>query len=445
MADPALATSSWGLRFCDPRVEDEYQDWYLDTTRFYSRLGLIASVGIWTAVLVGLSLAIPDSFGRGGPYALAAVAVVLLALATTARRSLRAWVPVATAFANAFAGLAAIGFARAIVPDEDLPLAGMAMITLVFFGFVVFRLHPAVAAGAAATYVITFEVVLTVLVRDDEISTTWYWVTTVLVMTAYAAGLFICLLVERQMREQCRNEVTIRRQAEVIDDERQRADALLLNILPEPVADRLKRSQDVIAERFDDVTVLFADLVDFTPLAASVDAAEVVQMLNAVFSRFDELVREHGVEKIKTIGDAYMAVGGIPRPRTDHAQVVADLALDMRDAISTIELGGRRVELRIGLASGPAIAGVIGNHKFAYDLWGDTVNTAARMESHGIPGEIQVSESTHDLLLRTHLMTARGVIEIKGKGPTPTWLLIGRSDIPPRSGEGTVDTTAGYS
>ncbi len=377
-------------------------------------------------VFVGCSFAIEGAFVNGLPFVVAAIAVVVGALAFTFVPSLWGWVPSATAFANAFAGLAAIGFAWVILEPDQMSLAGMGMLTLVFFGFVVFRLHPLTGGLAVATYVIAYEILITALALDGEIDATAYWVTTILLASAYVAGLFMSSLIERQMRVQYDDERTIEHQREIIEEQRRQADDLLLNILPEKIVERLKRFPGVIAERFDDVTVLFADIVSFTPFAARVSADEVVAMLNDVFSRFDELARRHGVEKIKTVGDAYVAAGGLPEPCPDHAQAVADLALDMRESVEAVGSDDHRFELRIGIASGPVVAGVIGHHKFAYDLWGDTVNTAARMESHGIPGEIQISPSTHDHLRSSHRMTQRGTVEVKGKGPVPTWLLTGR-------------------
>lgn len=422
----APGTSRWGLRFVDAAMERRYKGWYLDATRFFSRLGLLASVGLWALVFVGCSFAIAGAFVSGAPFVLAAVSVVVAAWGVTFVPSLRDRVPLATALANAFAGLAAIGFAWAILESGQLPLAGMGMIMLVFFGFVVFRLHPLVAAVAVASYAIAYELMIIAVARNGEIGATAYWVTTILLVSSYVAGLFMCSLIERQMRVQYHNERTIEHQRAIIEEQRRQADDLLLNILPEKIAERLKRSPEVIAERFEDVTVLFADIVAFTPLAAGVDPDEVVEMLNEVFSCFDELARRHGVEKIKTVGDAYVAAGGLPELRPDHAQAVADLALDMRAAGKTLGSVERCIELRVGIASGPVVAGVIGHHKFAYDLWGDTVNTAARMESHGIPGEIQISPSTHHHLRSSHVMTERGTVEVKGKGPIQTWLLTGR-------------------
>ena len=182
-----------------------------------------------------------------------------------------------------------------------------------------------------------------------------------------------------------------------IDGERVRAraasDALLLNILPRSIADRLKRGERVIADHYEAVTVLFADIVDFTPLAAAEPPARVVALLNEVFSRFDTLAEQHGLEKIKTIGDAYMLVAGAPTARPDHAAVVLEMALAMSAAAASTEASpGVPLRLRIGIASGPAVAGVIGHRKFSYDLWGDAVNLASRMESTGVPGMIQIAE-----------------------------------------------------
>jgi class 3 adenylate cyclase len=213
-----------------------------------------------------------------------------------------------------------------------------------------------------------------------------------------------------------------------LDHEHARSERLLRNVLPDRIAERLKDGPVAVADRFEGVTVLFADIVGFTPLSATLPPERVVELLNTLFTRFDELAAQHRVEKIKTIGDAYMVVAGLPEPRADHAEAAAEMALDLRAAIA--ELGdktGHALQIRIGLCSGPAVAGVIGIQKFAYDLWGDTVNTAARMESHGTPGEIQVTESTWQLLRDRYRFEDHGVIEVKGKGPMRTWFLRGQS------------------
>jgi class 3 adenylate cyclase len=209
--------------------------------------------------------------------------------------------------------------------------------------------------------------------------------------------------------------------------ERAKSERLLLNVLPASVASRLKESDEVIADGFDAATVLFADIVGFTPLAQVLPPAEAVVLLDRVFAGWDELARRRGVEKIKTIGDAYMVAGGLPAPREDHAEAIADLALEMgAEAERCAGASGVPLEVRIGIDSGPVVAGVIGRAKFTYDLWGDTVNTASRMESHGLPGAIQVTERTYERLRGRYELRRRGTIEVKGKGPMTTYLLVGR-------------------
>jgi class 3 adenylate cyclase len=205
------------------------------------------------------------------------------------------------------------------------------------------------------------------------------------------------------------------------------SEALLLNVLPRSIAERLKRDVGTIAESHADVTVLFADVVDFTPFTQRTAPERVVGVLDEIFSAFDRLAEQHGLEKIKTIGDAYMVASGLPEPRDDHAAAAADMALDMQSEVtrlcSTLELD---LTIRIGMDSGPVIAGVIGRRKFIYDLWGDTVNTASRMESHGLPGRIQVTEATFRRLGSGYRFEDRGEVAVKGKGPMRAYLLLGR-------------------
>ncbi len=208
--------------------------------------------------------------------------------------------------------------------------------------------------------------------------------------------------------------------------EQERAEGLLLNILPKRIADILKGGDQTIAEGFEQATILFADVVDFTPLSARLPPAEVVGLLNHLFSHFDVLAERYGLEKIKTIGDCYMVAAGVPTARPDHAQAVARFALDMRASLATHgELADERIRLRIGINSGPVIAGVIGRKRFIYDLWGDAVNLASRMESQGLPGEIQVTRNTYELLRDAFILEPRGEVEVKGKGLLSTWILLG--------------------
>ena len=212
--------------------------------------------------------------------------------------------------------------------------------------------------------------------------------------------------------------------------EQAKSEAVLLNILPRPIAARLKAAAQPIADDFAAASILFADVVDFTPLAQRLPAAETVGILDQLFSRFDALVERYGLEKIKTIGDCYMAAAGVPDPGPDHARKAALLALAMRDELGTPEVAGQPVlQLRIGIHSGPVVAGVIGTKRFLYDLWGDSVNTASRMESHGTPGEIQITRATYELLKDQFVCRPRGTIVVKGKGRMETWYLVGtRSD-----------------
>ncbi|MFB2837137.1 PAS domain S-box protein [Floridanema evergladense] len=222
--------------------------------------------------------------------------------------------------------------------------------------------------------------------------------------------------------------ITKRKEAEeALREQQKQTEKLLLNILPQPIAERLRKEQSTIADIFKEATVLFADIVGFTEISANIHPVELVEMLNEIFSTFDELTEEHGLEKIKTIGDAYMAVGGLPIPRPDHAEAIAEMALDMKIEIDRFNREtGQNVQLRVGINTGPVIAGVIGIKKFIYDLWGDTVNTASRMESHGIAGQIQVTTTTYEILRDKYQFQKRGNIPIKGKGEMTTYLLTGK-------------------
>ncbi len=206
--------------------------------------------------------------------------------------------------------------------------------------------------------------------------------------------------------------------------EQKRSEELLLNILPEPIAIRLKRDSNLIADQFNEASILFADIVNFTELSGRLSPDKLVEMLNDIFSRFDELAVHHGLEKIKTIGDAYMAVEGLPEPEKHEKGAILKLAIDMQKAV--LEFNRKRgtsLSLRIGIHSGPVVAGVIGLNKFIYDLWGDAVNIASRMESTGISGEIQVTEATCQYFKDYFVFEERGVIEVKGKGQMRTFLL----------------------
>jgi class 3 adenylate cyclase len=215
-----------------------------------------------------------------------------------------------------------------------------------------------------------------------------------------------------------------------LNDEKQKSERLLLNVLPAPIAERLKTSDGVIVDKFAAVSVLFADIVGFTALSSRTSPEALVGMLDELFSAFDRLAEKHGLEKIKTIGDAYMVVSGIPQPRADHAIALAKFAIDMLDELHAYATRhGTDLTIRVGINTGSVIAGVIGRKKFIYDLWGDTVNTASRMESHGVPGRVHVTQSTYELLRDHFELESRGMLDVKGKGPMQTYLLVGEKRI----------------
>ena len=320
--------------------------------------------------------------------------------------------------------LISVGVTRhsALLPLDVLESRGFTiMLVYIFFIYSVLRLRfpQAVLAGwlGAAIFV-------GYLFGLDLMEPTAAGRTVLVLGLANCGGMLICY----QMDVSARREFAAMR---LLGEERARSERLLLNILPAPIAERLKASEDSIAEHSDGVTVLFADIVDFTPLSAHKTPRALVELLNRIFSEFDTLADAHGLEKIKTIGDAYMAVAGLPEPWPDHAPRAARMALAMRDAVARVSAEtGEELALRIGLHSGPVVAGVIGRRKFAYDMWGDTVNTASRMESHSLPGAIHCTEATAMLLKGAFQLQPRGAMEIKGKGEMHTFLLIGATASP---------------
>jgi adenylate cyclase len=210
-----------------------------------------------------------------------------------------------------------------------------------------------------------------------------------------------------------------------LEQEKRRSETLLLNILPQSIVNRMRAGETIIADHIDEATILFCDLVGFTAISQPLPAARTIDFLSRIFSAFDQLAAEYGVEKIKTIGDAYMVVGGIPERQPDHAFRIAMLAPRMLDAVRAIsQTTALALQARIGIHTGPVVAGVIGTHKFVYDVWGDTVNTASRMESYSLPGRIQVSAATRSALDDRFTFEPRGALDIKGKGLMETYFLV---------------------
>jgi adenylate cyclase len=278
-------------------------------------------------------------------------------------------------------------------------------------------------ASARRWYVAYLVVFLGSGIAGEVIGPIWSplpgWFTSTMLAMNVAVGGTIVFTLLAVFASQRRDALAALRQ------EQAKAENLLLNILPRSIVDKLKAQTQRIADQFESASILFADVVDFTPWSEGLPPAEVVGYLDHLFSHFDELAERYGLEKIKTIGDCYMVAAGVPTPRPDHAHALALMALDMLEAMrSADEVAYVGLELRIGINSGPVVAGVIGRKRFLYDLWGDAVNTASRMESHGTPGRIQITHATHELLADEFEFEPRGTIAVKGKGEVETWYLL---------------------
>ncbi len=241
------------------------------------------------------------------------------------------------------------------------------------------------------------------------------------VVTAVSSVVMVVVTVWFALRDTARAEA-------VMEAQYQRSEALLANMLPASIAERLKEpGRGIIADKYDEASVLFADIVGFTERASSTAPADLVQFLDRLFSAFDALVDRHRLEKIKVSGDSYMVVSGVPRPRPDHPQALADFALDMVNVVAGLkDPHGEAVPLRVGMATGPVVAGVVGSRRFFYDVWGDAVNVASRMESTDSVGRIQVPQAMYERLKDEFVLRERGLMEVKGKGVMRTWYLLGR-------------------
>ncbi len=272
-------------------------------------------------------------------------------------------------------------------------------------------------AAVAAGLIIAMEFLVP---RETGLQPAWAQ-STAFVVTAISSVVMVVVTVWFALRDTARAEAEMEAQYD-------RSEALLANMLPASIAERLKEpDRSVIADKYDDASVLFADIVGFTERASSTPPADLVRFLDRLYGAFDALVDKHGLEKIKVSGDSYMVVSGVPRPRPDHARALADFALDMANVAAALkDPHGQPVPLRVGMACGPVVAGVVGSHRFFYDVWGDAVNVASRMESTDSVGRIQVPETMYVRLKDEFVLQERGHIDVKGKGPMRTWYLIGR-------------------
>jgi len=276
----------------------------------------------------------------------------------------------------------------------------------------------AALAAIAAGMVITLQFFVP---RDTGAQPAWA-LSLSFVVTTISACVMVVTTVWYAVREIVRAEAAM-------ELEYERSETLLANILPTSIADRLKDpARNIIADKYDDASVLFADIAGFTERASDMPPEQLIRFLNRLYSDFDALVDKHGLEKIKVSGDSYMVVSGVPQPRADHVEALASFALDMADAASRLRDSlGNPLPLRIGLASGPVVAGVVGSRRFFYDVWGDAVNVASRMESTDSVGRIQVPEDVYQRLRNDFVLQERGAVDVKGKGLMRTWYLVGRN------------------
>jgi class 3 adenylate cyclase len=411
--------SRYTLTFEDPQLEANYWAAFFDRHEAYARAVYLFSMVILVAYGLYERVLFPDRYQLFWfiryvfvvPMALTAAPLLWWRpLRTFTRRRLQ---EVVTACVTAvLLGLAVITYVTLDVRENfEILYFGLGFSITAIFPYLVLRLRFIFASFLG--WSITFGA--TVVVLSNGGFSLGFTAVFVQMVTINLLGMIGAYLLESYDRD---NYVA----QQELADARGRAEALLLNVLPEPIAERLKSGEQPIADHFEDVAVVFTDIAGFTPMSAELPPAEVVQLLNEVFTAFDRMADAEGVEKIKTIGDAYMVAAGIPTPRADAVDAAARLALGMRRWVRERHRGALRV--RIGIHVGPVIAGVIGQRKFIYDLWGDTVNVAARMESHGEAGASQLTQAARARLSEAFEVAQREEIVVKGRGPMTTWWLV---------------------
>jgi len=416
--DERLRLAALTVAFVDPALEREFRERVVAASRGAWRRAYRNILFVWLGFCFWDALVIPSASHTlwllrlvfAGPPLVAAIAVGFAAPATFVRASQ----PIgAAAFAIPTVAAALVS---AWIPAVA-PWAPYALVLTTMFAHAAAMLRFVYASAVGWLVFVAYVVCALVAARPRaEVVNAVIWL---------ATANLIGMLVSRSFERFRRRDFFRQR---LLERERAKSERLVVNMLPERIAARLKAGEQPIADRLDDVTVLFADLVRFTVMADRLPPERVVALLDQLFSTFDELSARHGLEKIKTMGDAYMVVGGAPEPRADHTRAIAELAFDLRAAVAELSRSGALpgVELRLGMHCGPAVAGVIGHQKLSYDIWGDTVNVASRMESQGVVGAIQVSEPVYQRLRGEFVFESRGQIEIKGKGPVTTYLLLGR-------------------
>jgi class 3 adenylate cyclase len=412
------------LRFENPGLERAFQLDLGSRLLLQLRVGLSLAIGLW--IISGLLLYL--IYGVDPPTIALAIAVplafVIGGLAIIHRFASWDGQQVVNAVVNLAGGLAMVNIATQVA---DVPeVLGTVLILNAIFAFSVVRMGFVIGL-AAQLPVLLWLGALAWIGTYPEIG----WFTVFLVASGVGVAAFGAYMLESSARARFLQRQDLAQQGEALAREKAKSDRLLHSMLPASIADRLRDEPRVIADAFEDATVVFADIVGFTPIGSEMAPADLVNVLNELFGRFDELAVRHRLEKIKTIGDGYMAVGGVPVPLADHADCAVRFALDVQVATDQLaaELG-MPLRVRVGIHTGPLVAGVIGRDKLAYDLWGDTVNVASRMESQGLPGRVQISETTAQRLTAEVGLEPRGTIEVRGRGPMRVLLVSEPADSP---------------
>ena len=401
---------------------DDYQANTISTTRLALVLGLIlySLFGILDVYAIPISKDIVwiIRYGIVAP-------VMLITLVASYTIAFQKYTQVLMCLVVAVSGLgivAMISITREAEFGNRFYFTGLILISMWGYGLSRLRFWYAVLANLIIMLGYEFGSIVVKQLLDSETGIVIFTMHNFFFLGANVIGMFGSYFLERYTRRDFLQKYTIQAQ-------RDRADKLLYNILPERIAEQLKHSSETIAEEFNSATVLFADIVNFTPISELFDPHEVLDMLNEIFSHFDGLVDKYGAEKIQVAGDAYMVAAGVPTPRADHATVLAKLALDMLEYVKTEEfLGGKHIDIRIGLNSGSLIGGVIGRKKYYYTLWGDMVNIASRMQSHGEVGKIQITRATYELVKDQFVCEYIGEISVKGKGKMEAWYLLSKKE-----------------
>ncbi len=417
----SLSSQIRTLRF-PAGIETRYREDYFVNTISSTRVALILGIVLYSLFGILDLYALPLS--RQSAWIIRygiVVPLFILTLAISYVQELRELVQPATCFGAIMAGLGVaymISITNEVEYGNRFYVTGLLLISI--WSYSLARLRFGYALLANLLIILGYEYVA-IYVKQylaTETGTVIFILNNFFLIGTTIIGMVTSFALERYTRVDFLQKMTIQ-------DQRDQADRLLYNILPERIAEQLKQSNDIIAEEFSSATVLVADIVNFTPISARFHPREVVEMLNDLFTSFDELVEKYDVEKIQVAGDAYMAAAGVPTTRSDHAKVMVRLAMDMLDCVRNGDfLGGRHpVEIRIGLNSGSVLGGVIGRRKYYYAIWGDVVNTAARMESHGSTGKIQITRATYELIKDEFECEYIGEIPVKGKGQMEVWHL----------------------